>query len=119
MGPPGEAGNIVQFYYGCTSPTLYGRTGIPVPCNITFVGQCFEIPDMNDVTSYPPVTVTYPAANAMNGSLARVDSFFAGFVAQNPVFCYNYSVVATSALGTPVDAYIDSMLFRYFAYCAA
>lgn len=130
MGPPGAAGNLVTFSYACITTSLpyppASQGNLPTPCTITFVGQCFDASDGSGSTrprTFPPVVLTYPAANTANGSMARVPSYLDGTSGpfpfpQIPVVCYNYTVTAKSLTGYPVRAFFDSVLFRYLQNCA-
>jgi hypothetical protein len=87
--------------FGCALPL----TSIPVGCTVTITSTCAVNIDSGGVTTQT-TTTSYHYDGLLNATLASL-----GLGLSTPGFsCYNNTMSAKSALGVPVDLYIDEVL---------
>lgn len=119
--PAGKTGVLSFSTYGATLYSLHYAcalpvSGVPIGCTATFTAACgtsftLDNTDTQNVTS----SLNYEPSNPFNTTMAYSNGTI-GYQRWHGA-CLNYSVSAVSHLGTPVDLYLDDVLFGVNILC--
>jgi hypothetical protein len=99
-------GYLSSFRYACALPL----TSLPVPCSVTVSETCI-LSAAETPYRYQTDTTTFRYNGTLKSDLAQSQPRL-----PRPFLCVNATIRAKSALGTPVDLYLDEVLHGIYKY---